>query len=114
MNILRGFRLPDYSFQHSFADWYLCGVSKLYRSELHERFGYYDETLLAHDHALFQRFAMAGAKFIHIAKYLMGVRIHEGDREVQIHSPENWSRLLLESKKLVRSARKWLKERCRE
>lgn len=104
---LRRFSLPDYSFRRSFADWYLCGVAKLYRTELHARFGYYDETLLAHDHALFQRFALAGARFVHVPKVLLYVLDH-GRREVDIHAPANWNRLLEESKVLVGQARERL------
>ncbi|MEI8319641.1 MAG: hypothetical protein WCH79_16985, partial [Planctomycetia bacterium] len=45
--------------------WANVGVAKLYRTELHARFGLYDEALLAHDHELFQRFAEGGARFVH-------------------------------------------------
>lgn len=106
-NITRAFHLPDYSFRACFQDWYLCGVSKLYRRVLHEQFGYYDERLLAHDHELFQRFAMGGAKFHHVAKSLMGVRQHEGyGREIDLHAPDTWRRLIEESRQLVIAARK--------
>lgn len=101
---LRRFSLPEYSFQRSFADWYLCGVAKLYRTELHTRFGYYDEGLLAHDHELFQRFALGGARFVHVPHVLMYVLDH-GRREVDIHAPANWDRLLEESKAIVGQAR---------
>jgi len=103
--ILRRFSLPDYSFERCFADWYLCGDAKLYRRGLHERFGYYDEALLAHDHDLFLRFAMGGAAFTHVAKPLMAKRDHAGERAVDIHAPANWSRLIEESKALTRAAR---------
>lgn len=101
---VRRFALPDYSFEGCFADWYLCGVAKLYRTDLHRRYGWYDETLLAHDHELFLRFAEHGAVFRHIARVLMYVRDH-AKREVDIHAPSNWNRLLEESKVLVRRAR---------
>jgi glycosyltransferase involved in cell wall biosynthesis len=106
--VLRRFDLPDYSFERSFADWYLCGDAKLYRRELHHRFGYYDESLLAHDHDLFQRFAMGGARFAHVPKALFAKRDHSQGREVHIHAPENWKRLIGESKVLVRQAREHL------
>jgi len=106
MHILRHFRLPDYSFQACFGDWYLCGVCKLYKRSLHERFGGYDEALLAHDHELFQRFALGGARFVHVPQALMAVRDHPRDRQVDIHAPSNWNRLLEESKELVSQARK--------
>jgi len=102
--VVRRFELPDYSFQRCFGDWYLCGVAKLYRSELHRRFGHYDESLLAHDHELFQRFAEGGARFTHIPRVLMNVRDH-ARREVDIHAPSSWNRLLEESKVLVKRAR---------
>jgi len=105
--VVRRFGLPDYSFERCFGDWYLCGVAKLYRTELHARFGYYDEALLAHDHELFQRFAEGGARFTHIPRVLMNVRDH-AKREVDIHAPSSWNRLLEESKVLVRRAREHL------
>lgn len=108
MNVMRKFELPDYSFSRCFGDWYLCGVAKLYRRELHDRFAYYNEKLLAHDHELFQRFAMGGARFFHVNKPLMYVRAHENDREVDIHSPTNWNRLLEESKQIVVEARDFI------
>ena len=101
---VRRFALPDYSFERCFGDWYLCGVAKLYRTALHARFGLYDEALLAHDHDLFQRFAEGGARFAHIPRVLMNVRDH-ARREVDIHAPTSWNRLLEESKTLVRRAR---------
>ena len=104
--IVRLFRLPDYSFKACFQDWYFCGVSKLYKRSLHALYGYYDERLLAHDHALFQRFALGGARFCHVPKALMGVRQHKGDdREIDMHSRETWRRLLEESRQLVIAAR---------
>lgn len=106
--VLRRFDLPDYSFERSFADWYLCGDAKLYRRTLHERHGYYNETLLAHDHELFQRFAMGGARFVHVPKALFAKRDHSSGREVHIHAPENWKRLIGESKRIVMAARQWL------
>lgn len=105
--VVRRFGLPDYSFERCFGDWYLCGVAKLYRTGLHARFGYYDEALLAHDHELFQRFAEGGARFTHIPRVLMNVRDH-AKREVDIHAPSSWNRLLEESKVLVRRAREHL------
>ncbi len=102
--VVRRFGLPPYSFARCFGDWYLCGVAKLYRTALHSRFGWYDEALLAHDHELFQRFAEGGARFAHIPRVLMNVRDH-ASREVDIHAPTSWNRLLEESKALVKRAR---------
>lgn len=104
-NILRKFELPEYSFKECFQNWYLCGLAKLYRKELHQKYGYYDENLLAHDVELYLRFAINGAKFVHVPKVLMAVRDHGPERQVDIHSPENWGRLIEECKKLARWAR---------
>jgi glycosyltransferase involved in cell wall biosynthesis len=104
-NILRKFELPEYSFKACFQKWYLCGLAKLYRKELHHRYGFYDENLLAHDVELFLRFAINGAKFVHVPRVLMAVRDHGPERQVDIHSPENWGRLIEECKELVCRAR---------
>lgn len=104
--VLRKFVLPNYNFKRCFADWYLCGISKLYRRELHSMYGYYNEKLLAHDYELFLRFAENGARFKHVNQTLMAVRDHDTDRTVDIHSPKNWSRLIEESKVLAIKARK--------
>lgn len=102
--ILREFKFPDYDFKACFGDWYLCGVSKLYRRELHDRLGYYDDGFVANDHELFQRFALGGARFKHLAKTLYSVRTHEG-RQSDVHARESWEKLIAESSSLVREAR---------
>lgn len=107
--ILREFKLPDYSFEESFGNWYLCGVSKLYRRELHDRLGWYNNDFLGNDHELFLRFALADVRFLHIAKTLYSVRTHDG-RDVNVHSSSNWGKLLDESRGLVRIARKAIAE----
>lgn len=104
--ILRRFALPDYDFTDTFCRWYFCGICKLYKRALHDSFGMYREELLAHDHELYLRFAMNGAKFIHIAEPLAAVRFHDEDRLVDNHHPESWLKLLNESKALVLEARK--------
>ena len=109
-NILRKFDLPDYSFEHCFQNWYLCGLAKLYRKNLHQKFGFYDENLLAHDVELYLKFAMNGARFIHVPRVLMAVRDHGPKRQIDIHSPENWSRLIEECKEQVRKARQFSAE----
>ncbi len=106
--VLRRFSLPDYSFESSFADWYLVGVAKLYRRELHERHGYFDEAYTANDYECYLRFAMAGARFLHIPRALYSVRSHDG-REQDVHSPESWTRLMRESGELALKARRFLK-----
>lgn len=102
--ILREFKQPDYSFEDCFCSWYLMGVSKLYRRELHELFGYYDTNYLANDVECYLRFAMKGVRFKHIPKVLYSVRSHEG-RQVGVHSQKNWDRLLNEVISLVKKAR---------
>ena len=108
--ILRRFSFPDYSFENSFCRWYLCGVCKLYRRVLHERLGYYDEEIKPQDHEMFLRFAMNGARFVHVPKVLANVRIHDGDRQIHNHTPANWNKLYEQSSALVVKARRYLVE----
>jgi glycosyltransferase involved in cell wall biosynthesis len=109
-HILRRFSLPEYTFENTFCHWYLCGICKLYRRELHEKFGFYNETIKPQDHEMYLRFAMNGAQFTHIPKVLANVRIHDNEREVDNHTPENWSKLYKESSALVMKARKHLEK----
>ncbi len=106
--VLRRFTLPDYSFEACFRDWYLCGVSKLHKRSLHERFGYYDEDYLANDHELYLRFAKGGVRFTHVPRALYSVRHHGPARREGVHAPANWTRLVNESKRLVRAARDFM------
>lgn len=110
--ILREFKLPDYSFEKSFCDWYLCGVATLYRRSLHEAFGYYDAASDADDHECYLRFALGGARFLHIAKTLYSVRSHDR-RQVGLHGPERFGKLLEASKRLVLKARAALRQGAR-
>ena len=103
------FKVPDYSFKESFGGWYLCGVSKLCRRELHDRLGWYNNDFLGNDHELYLRFALNGVRFKHIAKTLYSVRTHDG-REENVHSESNWAKLLNESRGLVKQAREALTE----
>lgn len=104
--ILREFKLPDYSFERSFCDWYLCGVATLYRRSLHEKYGYYDESSAADDHECYLRFAMNGARFLHIPKTMYSVRSHD-QRQMGLHAPDSFNGLLEESKRLTLKARAW-------
>lgn len=104
-NILRRFSLPDYSFEAAFCHWYLCGICKLYKRELHERFGYFREDLTVQDHEMYLRFAMSGARFVHSPRVLASARIHAGERLRDNHSGANKARLYRESSDLVRLAR---------
>ena len=103
--ILRRFELPDYSFEASLCNWYLLGICKLYKRELHDQAGYYDVSIAPQDHDMYLRFAMSGARFVHVSKVLAHVRIHDKDRLVDNHTPDQWSKLFEESKELVRQAR---------
>jgi glycosyltransferase involved in cell wall biosynthesis len=107
--ILREFKLPDYDFKKCFCDWYLCGVATLYRHSLHEKFGYYDETSAADDHECYLRFAMGGVRFLHIPKTLYSVRSHD-QRQVGLHHPERFKKLIEESKRLSLKARSSIKK----
>lgn len=104
--VLREFRLPDYSFDRCFGDWYLCGVSKLFRADLLQRVGLFDPAYrVANDHELFLRFAMSGAKFVRVPRVLYSVRFHGADRQTGQHSPESTRRMFEESIQLVQRAR---------
>lgn len=107
--ILRRFSLPDYSFNACFCSWYLCGICKLYKRNLHDVSGFYNSEIAPQDHDMYLRFAMNGAKFIHVPKVLANVRFHDKDRQVENHAPDQWSRLFRESSELVRRARKFHK-----
>lgn len=104
--ILREFVLPDYSFRACFQNWYLCGVATLYRTCLHHRFGYYDQTAAADDHEYYLRLAMNGVRFMHVPRTLYSVRSHHGRRR-GLHDPKYYATLLEHSKKLVIQARSW-------
>ena len=106
LRVLRRFSLPGYSFESNFCDWYLCGVAKLYKRDLHERAGIYNPRCHVQDHEMFLRFAELGARFIHVPKALMYVRAHLDDRRVVNHSPANEVRQHRESAELVLRARK--------
>ncbi|XXJ18089.1 glycosyltransferase family 2 protein [Desulfovibrio caledoniensis] len=110
MRILREFRLPDYSFEASFCDWYLCGVSKLYKLALHDRYGLYDEAYTANDHECYLRFAMNGVRFHHVPKVLYSVRSHD-QRTKDVHSSAGMDKLFAESRKLVETARAFARSR---
>lgn len=106
--IMREFKFPDYSFRECFLDWYLCGVSKLYRRCLHEKYGWYNVDFLANDHEFYQRLALGGERFRHIAKTLYSIRSHDQHktRQKDVHSSSNWDKLLNESRSLVTEARR--------
>ncbi|MBI2901781.1 MAG: glycosyltransferase [Planctomycetes bacterium] len=104
--VLREFRLPDYSFDRCFGDWYLCGAAKLFRADLLRSVGLFDERFaVANDHELFLRFAMSGARFVHVPRVLYSVRFHGADRQTGQHSAGSTRRMFEESIELVERAR---------
>lgn len=105
MRILRHIKLPEYNFISCFCKWYFCGVSKLYKRKLHEKYGYFNENYIANDYECYLRFALNGVKFKHIPEVLYLVRTHE-NRNVGVHSQDNHKKMLSESCKLAKIARK--------
>lgn len=103
--ILRRFALPDYTFEDAFCRWYLCGVCKLYRRDLHDSHGLYSLEHMAQDHEMFLRFAMGGARFVRVPEVLAHVRIHAGERLRDNHSAAGESRQFADSRALVHKAR---------
>lgn len=104
--VLREFRLPEYSFERCFGDWYLCGVAKLFRAELLRRVGLFDPAYrVSNDHDLFLRFALSGAKFVHVPRVLYSVRHHGRDRQTGQHTTDATRRMFEESVALVERAR---------
>ena len=111
--IVRQMRLPDYDFKKCLADWFHLGVSKLYRTDLHESVGLMDDTYTAaNDYDHYLRFAMAGAKFYHLPKVLYSVRWHGPDRRTGQHAPDRYKTLLDESKRCAHRARHFLQNRA--
>ncbi len=110
--IIRQMRLPDYDFKICFADWYHLGVSHLYKTELHHTVGFMDDENYksANDYDHYLRFAMAGAKFIHLPKVLYSIRYHGEDRKTGQHTNNNYLNLLEESKLCAIRARRWMSE----
>jgi glycosyltransferase involved in cell wall biosynthesis len=111
--ILRQMRMPDYDFKRCLADWYHLGVSKLYRTELHDRVGLMDEENYksANDYDQYLRFAIAGARFHHINRILYSVRYHGDDRKTGQHTDERYANLIEESRKCAFRARAHLDSR---
>ena len=109
--IVRQMKMPEYSFEDCFARWFHLGVSKLYRTELHDRAGLMDENYKsANDYDHYLRFAMTGANFIHLPKILYSIRFHGDDRKTGQHTDERYANLIDESKQCARRARQWLEQ----
>ncbi len=108
-SIVRQMRLPDYDFKTCFADWFHLGVSKLYRTGLHEKVGLMDpEYTSANDYDHYLRFAMAGCRFHHLARVLYSVRWHGPERKTGQHTKNRYEILLEESRQCARRARVFL------
>ena len=104
--IVRQMLLPDYDFETCLARWYHLGVSRLYRSEWHHKVGLMDEAYQsANDYDHYLRFAMAGARFVHVPRILYSIRYHGQGRKTGQHSPERYANLIEESKVCARRAR---------
>ncbi|MBA3010725.1 MAG: glycosyltransferase [Proteobacteria bacterium] len=108
--IIRQMKLPDYDFRTCFAKWFHLGVSKLYRTKLHEISGLMDEENYksANDYDHYLRFAMDGAVFKHLSRVLYSIRYHGDNRKIGQHTTANYKNLLEESKKCAFRAREWL------
>ena len=112
--ILQKLSKPDWSFKKCLADWFHLGVCRLYKRELHNRFGYYDEKYRnAHDYDMFLRFAMGGAKFYHLRKVLYCVRKHNPNdpNEPAAWRNRGYENLIKESIECALRARKFLKDK---
>jgi GT2 family glycosyltransferase len=89
-------------------------VSKLYRTEWHQKVGLMDEKYLsANDYDHYLRFAKAGAIFRHVPRVLYSIRYHGDDRKTGQHTAERYQRLIEESKICAQRAREWMKGKNR-
>lgn len=111
--ILQRLSKPEYTFDACFCDWFHLGVSRLYRKTLHEGAGWYDpEYRNANDYDMFLRFAMAGAKFVHLPEVLYCTRKHDPKNPDE---PASWrdsgyENLMRESIKCAKRARRYREE----
>lgn len=109
--IVRQMKLPDYDYKKCFADWFHLGVSKLYRTELHEKVGLMDEIYTAaNDYDHYLRFAMAECRFYHLPRILYSIRWHGPERKTGQHTQSRYKTLMDESIKCAVRARVFLGE----
>jgi glycosyltransferase involved in cell wall biosynthesis len=102
------YRLPEYDFTACLAKWYRLGPSHLFRKALFDAHGGFDSTFrLANDYDLFLRFAIGGARFVHIPQALYYKRSHEKRRQGQ-WSLNNYDRIIEESIQCANRAREWI------
>ena len=107
--VYRRMTFPEFDFKACLADWYHLGVCRLYRTRLHEMVGLMDESFTsANDYDHYLRFAMAGARFVHVPRVLYGVRRHGPVRPTGQHTPSRYANLLAESCRLAQRARDFL------
>ena len=84
------------------------GNCRLWRRSLHERFGEFSvDYPVCHDYELILRFAMGGAKFVHVPKTLYSLRWHGEDRQTGNHTEERQAKIYVESAEITLRARKW-------
>ena len=109
--IYRRMTFPEFDFKTCLAAWFHLGVCKLYRRRLHERVGLMDEAYTsANDYDHYLRFAMAGARFVHLPRVLYGVRRHGPVRPTGQHTPDRYTNLLAESCRCATRAREFLRQ----
>ena len=107
--IVSQLKMPDYSFKNCFADWFKIGVSKLYKTSLHEKAGLMDEKYtVANDYDHYLRFAMSGCRFLHLQRFLYSVRWHGPSRKTGQHTNERHKTLFDESAACAHRARNFL------
>lgn len=107
--VIRQMRQPGYDFKNCFADWFHLGVSKLYRTELHEKVGLMDEEYsAANDYDHYLRFAISGARFYHLPRILYSIRWHGPERKTGQHTESRYKILMDESIKCARRARSYI------
>lgn len=107
--VVRKFAFPDYDPRVCLGNWYLMGVSRMWRRRLHESCGYMDPAWeLAHDYDLILRFAMGGAVLLHVPETLYSIRYHGDDRKTGSHSNDREHRIHRESIEIAERARQWI------
>ncbi len=103
------YRLPDYNFDNCFSKWYRIGPAHLFKRKIFTKAGGFDINYrYANDYDLFLRFAMMGAKFIHIPEILYYKRSHAKRRKGQ-WKLENYKYIIEESIMCAKRARKFKK-----
>jgi len=87
--IVDHFRWPDFD-PAALFDRCFVGPQPVYRRSMHDRFGLYDETLLANDYEFYLRCVSQGASFIHVPEVLgLYLRSRSGIE----HSNQEWMSL---------------------